>query len=177
MNNDGDEHLRELFLVRHAKSDWKEPTPDIERPIAEKGKKAATRLGQWLGENNVLPDYVLVSPAKRAQQTLKRLNLRKDLCTIETDETLYHADLDTLKSLLKQIPQQYERVMMIGHNPGFEALRQFLETKPDDIDPEAGLFPTASLAHFIMPHNWKKLTQGSGKLSRFIRPKDIKRIG
>lgn len=172
---DNDEHLRELFLVRHAKSDWKEDTPDIERPICEKGKKAASRLGEWLLENNMIPDYVLVSPAKRTQQTLRRLNFDKEATVIKTIDKLYMAELKDLKELLKEIPKHYEKVMLIGHNPGFEALRQYLEKKPDCIDCEADLFPTGTLAHFILPNNWKKLPQGAGKLMQFIRPKDTKK--
>jgi len=168
-----DNNLRELFLVRHAKSDWKTPTPDIERPISEKGKKAANRLGDWLEKNDISPDYILVSPAKRTQQTLKRLNVSKDI-KVKTLDTLYLAERDQLINILSQVPPQYEKVMMIGHNPGFEALRQYLEKKPDCRDCEADLFPTGTFAHFVLPTDWQNLSPGAGKLMQFIRPKDTK---
>lgn len=171
----GSEHLRELLLVRHAKSDWKEEVEDIERPISEKGKKAASRLGDWLKQNNLIPDLVLVSPSKRTQQTLKRLNLDKEHTQVETIDDLYLANLDALQAILKAIPGHFEKVMMIGHNPGFEALRQYLEKKPECVDCEADLFPTSTLAHFILPNNWQALPQGAGRLSHFIRPKDLKK--
>jgi len=163
--------LRELILLRHAKSDWKEPgLPDIERPISDKGKKSACKISNWLTQNNVLPDLVWVSPAKRAQQTLKRLNLPKDI-PVETQTLLYLASTDQLKSLLSKIPAQFGRVMLIGHNPGFEKLMRQLMATDDPTKPE--LFPTASLAHFILPHEWQDISTGDAKLINFIRPKDI----
>lgn len=163
--------LRELMLLRHAKSDWKEPDlPDMERPISDKGKKSACKISNWLTQNNVLPDLVWVSPAKRAQQTLKRLNLPKDV-PVETQELLYLADTAQLKSLLSNIPEQFERVMLIGHNPGFEKLMRQLMASDELNKPE--LFPTATLAHFILPTQWQNLSTGDAKLINFIRPKDI----
>ncbi|MDG4812608.1 histidine phosphatase family protein [Hydrogenovibrio sp. 3SP14C1] len=163
--------LRELMLLRHAKSDWKEPDlQDIDRPISDKGKKSACKISNWLSQNNALPDLVWVSPAKRAQQTLKRLNLPKDI-PVETQELLYLADTDQLKALLSKIPDQFGRVMFIGHNPGFEKLMRQLMATDDPTKPE--LFPTATLAHFILPNQWNDLSIGDAKLINFIRPKDI----
>ena len=163
--------LRELMLLRHAKSDWKEPDlQDIDRPISDKGKKSACKISNWLSQNNALPDLVWVSPAKRAQQTLKRLNLPKDI-PVETQELLYLADTDQLKNLLSKIPDQFGRVMLIGHNPGFEKLMRQLMATDDPTKPE--LFPTATLAHFILPNQWNNLSIGDAKLINFIRPKDI----
>lgn len=166
--------LRELLLVRHAKSDWKEDLEDMERPISEKGKKAATRLGCWLAEHDLIPTYVLVSPAQRAQQTLKRLKLDKEASEHQTLNDLYLATLEQLVQTLAQIPKYYERVMIIGHNPGLEELAQYLEYENHCEDCETRLFPTGSLAHFILPNSWENLGAGAGKLVQFIRPKDIK---
>lgn len=166
--------LRELLLLRHAKSDWKEELEDIERPLAEKGKKSASRLGQWLIENKIEPDYILISPAQRTQQTFKRLKFNKDTSTAVIEDTLYLATLDQLIDVLQKIPSHYEKVMIIGHNPGLEELAQYLESERHCDDCDTRLFPTGSLAHFVLPSNWQKLSAGSGKLVQFIRPKDIK---
>ncbi len=72
---------------------------------------------------------------------------------------------------LSEVPTDAERVMLIGHNPGFEMLMAHL-TKTTS-DSSARLFPTAALAHFIMPNDWKSLPLGSGKLANFVRPKEI----
>lgn len=162
--------LRELMLLRHAKSDWKQSdVQDLERPISDKGKKNALKMGKWLKAQSLLPDLILVSPAKRAQQTLRRICSECPATAITVD-SLYLADLETLLEILSEAPNA-ERVMIIGHNPGLERLYRFLHNEPEN--DAIHLFPTASLAHFILPNDWSHLEAGDGKLQRFIRPKDI----
>ncbi|BBP46888.1 phosphoglycerate mutase [Thiosulfatimonas sediminis] len=165
--------LRELLLLRHAKTDWREPDQDdIDRPLSEKGKKNAKKVGRWLRECGLMPDLILVSPAKRAQQTLRRIC--NECPSLErTVDALYMAELDALKQVLAQV-KDYDRVMIIGHNPGLEKLYRFLLNGSHD--GETQLFPTASLAHFILPEDWQNLEAGVGKLQQFIRPKDIKSL-
>ncbi|WP_373017390.1 histidine phosphatase family protein [Thiomicrorhabdus sp.] len=162
--------LRELILLRHAKSDWKdESLRDIDRPLSNKGKKNASKVGKWLQQEKIIPDLILTSPAVRAQQTLKRICME---CGSETQiiDELYLADLETLKTILAQAPN-VERLMIIGHNPGLERLFNFLNSATQES--ETHLFPTASMAHFILPDDWNQLSSGDGKLLRFIRPKEI----
>lgn len=163
--------LRELILLRHAKSDWKEETEsDIDRPISPKGKKQARKVASWLHQNQLAPDLILISPAKRAQQTYRRI-CKECPTEAQTLEKLYLAELDSLKSILAETPKEIKRLMIIGHNPGLEQLARFLTTHADDA--EIQLFPTASLAHFVLPEDWSHLEAGDGKLQQFIRPKDI----
>ncbi|PLA74260.1 phosphoglycolate phosphatase [Hydrogenovibrio sp. SC-1] len=163
--------LRELLLLRHAKSDWKDDTlTDLDRPLADKGKKSLCKVAYWLNDQDLIPDLILVSPAKRTHQTLKRLKLPRGIPT-EVHTELYMADLETFKKLLAQVPNQYERVLIIGHNPGLESLMQFLSQKQHAHSSK--LFPTASLAHFVMPFHWQDLAQGCARLTQFTRPKDI----
>ncbi len=162
--------LRELMLLRHAKSDWKQDDlMDIDRPLSDKGKKNALKMGKWLKSQNLMPDLILVSPAHRAQQTLRRICSECPANTITIDE-LYLAELNTLQKVLTEAPAAI-RVMIIGHNPGLELLYRFLHNEPEE--DAIHLFPTASLAHFILPQDWHSLEQGDGKLTQFIRPKDI----
>lgn len=164
--------LRELLLVRHAKSDWKQPDQDdIDRPLCDKGKKNARKVGKWLQNQGLMPDLILVSPACRAQQTLKRI-CSECPATSQTIDALYMADLETLKQILAKA-EESRRVMIIGHNPGLEKLFLFLKNQP--LEGDTHLFPTASVAHFILPENWHNLEAGDGILQQFIRPKDIKR--
>ena len=170
--------LRELILLRHAKSEWKQTElADIERPLSDRGKKNATKMGRWLIEQALIPDLILVSPAQRTQQTLRRICSEFSTNAITVD-ALYLADLPTLLHTLSDTPQA-ERVMIIGHNPGLEELFEFLnhETSQSTSNQErtetVTLFPTCSLAHFILPQSWRPLEKGDGKLLQFIRPKDI----
>ena len=165
--------LRELILLRHAKSDWKEDNQaDIDRPLSDKGKKTAYKVGKWLLQNQLTPHLILTSPAKRTQQTLKRICRECGSQTITVNE-LYNADLETLKHILASAPK-VERLMIIGHNPGLERLFNYLQTPTQTPQSsQTHLFPTASLAHFILPQDWTTLHSGDGKLIQFIRPKEM----
>lgn len=159
------------MLLRHAKSDWKDDNlPDIKRPLSDKGKKNAAKLGKWLNQNKLTPDLILVSPALRAQQTLKRICNECSATSIIV-ESLYLADCLQLQKVLAEAPQA-ERVMLIGHNPGLEELFNMLICKEGASDVQ--LFPTCAMAHLIMPNDWKHIEAGDGKLQQFITPKDIK---
>jgi phosphohistidine phosphatase len=161
--------LRELILLRHAKSDWQDTQlADIDRPLSDKGKKNATKMGKWIRKQGLMPDLILVSPAVRTQQTLKRICNECPANTITVDE-LYLADLNTLKIILANAPIA-QRIMLIGHNPGLERLFNYLNQPP--LEPTTHLFPTAALAHFIMPNNWTALEAGDGRLAQFVRPKE-----
>ena len=161
--------LRELILLRHAKSDWQQTElADIDRPLSSKGKKTATKMGKWIKNQALLPDLILVSPAVRTQQTLKRVCNECPANAIVVPE-LYMADLTALKTILAQAPTA-QRVMLIGHNPGLERLFNYLCNQP--LEQEINLFPTAALAHFIMPNNWSSLEAGDGRLAQFVRPKE-----
>ena len=169
--------LRELMLLRHAKSEWKNADlADMDRPLSDKGKKNASKMGKWLKSQSLLPDLILVSPAQRAQQTLRRICSECPANTLVIDD-LYLANIDTLKQILADTPNA-KRVMIIGHNEGLERLLSYLQ-QPDGEDDDAAqektvqLFPTGSLAHFILPDDWSQLEEGDGKLIQFVRPKDI----
>lgn len=164
--------LRELMLLRHAKSDWKDSDlTDIERPISNRGKKNAAKIGKWLDANNLMPDLILCSPATRAQQTLKRI-CNECASSAVVVEDLYLAEVPKLLEILANAPQEPERIMIIGHNPGLEELLNLLHNQdsPDHVQ----LFPTCGLAHLILPEDWSELTQGIAKLQQFISPKELK---
>jgi len=164
--------LRELMLLRHAKSDWKDSQlDDIDRPLSERGKKNAIKLGKWLKTQNLMPDLILVSPAVRAQQTLKRICNECPASAI-TVETLYLADRLQLQKVLAESPHA-ERIMIIGHNPGLESLYNHLISPLEN--QEIQLFPTCAMAHLILPNDWNHIEAGDGKVQQFITPKDIKK--
>jgi len=164
--------LRELMLLRHAKSDWKDDSIlDIERPLSARGKKNAIKMGKWLSQNNLMPDLIIASPAVRAQQTLRRICNECSASSVTVDK-LYMADVEQLLEVLAEAPVSAERVMIIGHNPGLETLLNLLLN--DRSKEETQLFPTCALAHLIMPEDWSELSPGSAHLRQFATPKAIK---
>ena len=164
--------LRELMLLRHAKSDWKDQDlADIERPLSSRGKKNAIKMGKWIHHHHLTPDLILTSPAIRAQQTLRRICNECSASTL-TQDKLYLADQNQLLKILANAPQSAERVMIIGHNPGLETLLNYLVD--DHNAGETVLFPTCAMAHLIMPEDWSNIAKNSAKLQQFIHPKSCK---
>lgn len=161
--------LRELFLLRHAKSDYRQANvSDFDRPLSKRGREDALKMGQWMQANALIPDLILASASQRTIQTLKRVKLSIDKahqipCT-PTPE-LYLADMISLLTQLSQItPNDGQKVLIVGHNPGLEQLLNYLTNQLCvSANSCVTLFPTCSLAHLVLPADWSQLAAGCGK--------------
>lgn len=166
---------RQLLLLRHAKSAWDtDAGNDFERPLAQRGRETAPRMGQWMHRRGLRPDHVVSSPAKRARQTTEQVckTLQVDLGAIHWEDRIYEANVHTLLKVLAECPTEAGRVLLVGHNPGLETLLLYLcpETPlPDD----AKLMPTAALAHIELPDDWSDLAVDSGELLLIQRPRRL----
>lgn len=166
---------RELYILRHAKSDWDSGAKlDSERPLNKRGRKDAPRIGVWMREHYLYPGLVLCSTAVRARETLEAVVQELELQTerIQFIEDLYLANLGTLLKILRDIPVEHNSVMLVGHNPGLDDLVSFLSKTPIPLTESGKLMSTASLAHFKLPDDWKEL-EGRGELVNIVRPTDL----
>lgn len=168
--------FRQLLILRHAKSDWtSNARTDFERPLAKRGKKEAPRMGTWLRQQKLVPDYVVSSPARRAKQTTLKvyeaLNI-KDL-QIHWDPRIYEATTEELLNVLADCPSHAKRVLLVGHNPGLESLLMYLcgsnITRPDD----GKLLPTTALAYLKMPEVWADLSPCIAELISITRSRSL----
>lgn len=160
--------MRVLYLLRHAKSSWGDPTlRDFDRPLKKRGREAAERIGQRMASENLSNPLVICSPAVRTRQTadlvLKSANLQLDP---RFDERIYEASLRELVQIVTEIPDASEVAIMIGHNPGFEELLSFLTG-------EYRRMPTCALAKIRIDVSWKDVRAGEGSLEWFIAPKEL----
>lgn len=104
-----------LLLLRHAKSDWPVGVPDRERPLAPRGEKAAKAVGRFLAANDLVPDQVISSPARRAIETAARvLRVAGGTADLDTDQRLYDGAADEL--LVERLPAS-GRLLLVGHEP------------------------------------------------------------
>jgi len=166
---------RELFILRHAKSDWAEAgQSDFERPLAHRGKKDARKLGEWMREHYLYPGLVLSSPAQRARQTLAAIGKALDIPAdkIRFDERLYLASLHMLLKILEAVPTEYSSVMLVGHNPGLDELVNYISAGTVPLSDSGKLMTTACLAHFRLPAEWAGL-KGKAQLVQIVRPREI----
>lgn len=104
--------MTKLILMRHATASWDSPAGDHERPLDEKGKAEAARLGNWLRLADHLPDIALVSDAMRTQQTFIGLGLA---CPAQYSRDLY---LASPADIAKKMVGHQGSILIIAHNPG-----------------------------------------------------------
>ncbi len=112
--------MKTLLLMRHAKSSWKKPLPDHDRPLNKRGRKAAKKMGKWLKKVGWIPDLILCSDALRAVETARRVRkgLQREDIPIRTTPTLYAADADKIFDAIGTTQDSVDRLLVIAHNPG-----------------------------------------------------------
>jgi phosphohistidine phosphatase len=163
--------MRTLLILRHAKSSWKDASlPDHERPLNKRGRRDAPRVGRRLRDEGLTPDLILCSTARRARDTAEAVAEASGYeGEIESRPDLYMADSDAYLHALRGLPDDYERVMVVGHNPGLEELLEALTG-------EVEALPTAALAQVELGlRRWRDLDDESeGRLVSLWRPRESK---
>lgn len=159
-----------LILMRHAKSSWKDKDlKDFDRPLKKRGENAAQLIGKALLLTDNLPDVIFSSPAKRAQETAELVIKHADYKgTIEFFDSFYMGEPNNYIEVLREIPDDIEKVLLIGHNPGLEALLQMLEGKVNAL-------PTAAVAFLELEmKHWQDLNPSTvGELVNFWDPDEM----
>ena len=175
----------ELMLMRHAKSDWSSYTADIDRPLNDRGRRDAIRMGVYLNQKKLVPDRMVVSAAQRTRETADLLlnNLSLAEKNIVIDKELYLADRETLCDIIELYADAKQhadakqrlrqRLLILAHNPGMDDLVSYLASTRPSLSTSGKLMTTCAVARFHMdsPKTIKK--PGLGELKNLIRPKEI----
>ena len=161
----------ELLLFRHGKSDWDAGVDDFHRPLKDRGKRGAQRIGVWLAQKGMVPDHVVSSPAERAWVTAQKAckAMARGDHGILRDERIYGAGIDQLLAVLGDCPDTAARVLLVGHNPGLEELLVWLASEAVVVPEDGKLLPTATLARLQMPDDWCALAAGCARLESITR--------
>lgn len=181
--------MKRLHFLRHAKSSWSSPElEDFDRPLAERGQRAAAAMAQALAGRGLRVDLVLVSPARRSRQTFDALCPLFDGVPVRFEQCLYVFSAARLLDRLREVPDEVASVLVIGHNPAMHELAMALTDRQENERPEgeregpppdalSGLrdkFPTAAYALMSCAiDHWGDLAPGVGRLDAFIRPRDL----
>ena len=171
--------MRELLLLRHAKSSWDDPSlDDFDRPLAGRGQKAALVMAREIVRRGWSPDTVFVSTALRTRQTwqLAAPTLGERRPRAVYDDALYMASAEQIMACIRRSPETKQRLLVLGHNPGLEELALELAGPGSDDAALARLrakFPTAAMARFEVAGKWSSLAPSTARLCHFLRPKDI----
>ncbi len=171
-----------LYVLRHAKSSWKEPgLEDHERPLARRGREASATLARHLGEAGIEPSLVLCSSARRARETYDAVKPPGELLV---EPALYGATAGEVIERLRKLPESTDSAMVIGHNPTVQLLVLWLASPHSS--PEASeragsaelegvreKFPTCALATLAFGCPWQELGPGCAQLTGLVRPADL----
>lgn len=161
--------MKTLYLLRHAKSSWKDSDlQDFDRPLSGRGREAAPLVGKLIRKRKLRVDLVLCSPAERARQTAALVKESAGLAAgLLYDERIYEADAARLLEVVSQAAEAVGTLLLVGHNPGLEELLTFLTG-------EERRLPTAALACVALDvEKWGKARAGAGRLEWLVRPKDL----
>ena len=163
-----------LYLMRHAKSDWfGSDCLDIERPINERGKRSAIAIGQWLFDNEKIPQHIVSSSAVRARQTTELVTSVVSPEIISYEKDLYLASLETLLNLIQNYKTGLNSLMVVAHNPGLEELVDHLLINSERSDSGITVITTANIAIFEYSNNDFDINRDKGRLVQIIRPRDL----
>ncbi|MDB5412067.1 MAG: phosphohistidine phosphatase [Rubritepida sp.] len=175
--------MRQLLLLRHAKSSWDEAMlSDHARPLNTRGQVAAAVMADQMRELGLVPDVVLVSSSRRTLQTLEALQPIEGPPIVEVMDALYLAPWPRLMEAVRAVPQTARSVLVIGHNPGLHEFGLALMGPAGAA--MGGLharrlaegYPTGALAEFTVAASWELITEGGGRLVRFLAPRDLPEV-
>ena len=155
--------MKSLTLLRHAKTERESLTGrDFDRSLDDRGQADAKRMGEEIRHLGLSFDRVLASPARRVVETVESVGGLQP----EWDEQIYNASTGELLAIAQAV-NNAERLMLVGHNPGFEELASMLIGAPIAM-------PTGALVEIELPiEHWRDVGSERGRLVRFVKPKEL----
>ena len=174
---------RKLVRFRHAKSAWPD-VPDHERPLGNRGIRAAPVMGRWLRDAGLVPDLVLCSTARRARETWQFAQPGLAATPpVSFEDRIYDEDGTGLLALIREVPPTTGTLLLIGHNPAIEDLALMLAAAagatgrsaagPGDLERMREKFPTAAIAVLEPAGTWHDLAPGQARLTAFVATRDL----
>jgi phosphohistidine phosphatase len=162
---------KNLIVIRHAKSSWKNPKfSDEERPLNKRGRRDGARMAKFLAGAVPKPDWLLVSDAVRTRATANFLieGLHLDEDRVLYEHRLYLAGVNRIYELIRECPDA-QTLALVGHNPGVTDL---VNSLGDNVI--TSNVPTFGVATFEVPINaWHELRPGMAKLTGYHTPKTL----
>ena len=161
--------MKRLILVRHAKSSLNQLlVSDHERILNQTGISEAKLIGQYLSNNQYAPCHIISSTAARTVETaniiIEQLKFKNK---IETQSLIYADSILNILNLINNFDNQYQCVMLVGHNPTITQLINHIANRKIDHVPTCG----TGIVDFKV--TWDSVAE-DGKLIDFIWPDTLK---
>ena len=162
--------MKNLLLVRHAKSDWGNlELDDFERPLNDRGKRDAPAMAHRLLDKKVKPDAFIASPAKRAAKTAKifaeEMKVKKEGIIFKPE--LYLAGPEVFYTVIENADESFETIAVFSHNEGITHFANMLTNARVDNIPTCGVF-----AIRINANSWKDFRKAAKEFWFFDYPKN-----
>jgi phosphohistidine phosphatase len=159
---------RRLVLVRHAEA--ANAPLDRDRPLSPRGEQQADAVGSWLAQAGLVPDAVLISPARRTQQTWERIRAALEAAPEpDLDERLYENVLDVVLEAVRETADDVRTLVLVGHNPSVLDLVLALDDSAAAREKLGSGFSPASVAVFDVPGPFAELHEGGATLVEVVR--------
>ncbi|ABG59600.1 SixA phosphatase family protein [Cytophaga hutchinsonii] len=158
-----------LILIRHGKSDWSNNgEKDFDRPLNNRGNMDAPRMGGKLHDMGIMPDLIVSSPSLRTTLTAEYIceQIHYPFEKVDFQEDIYEASVRTLLKVVNELDEKNQTVIIVGHNPGFSYLAEYLSGTV------VGNIPTCGIVELTFDlDTWSMVSQNTAKLKNFIYPK------
>ncbi|MFD2531423.1 SixA phosphatase family protein [Gracilimonas halophila] len=170
--------MKQILLMRHAKSSWEHPDlKDFDRPLADRGLHDAPMMGEFMRNSKHKPGWVISSPAQRAKETtmLSMEAAKVNEEQISWNEDLYFGTVKDYAAAIQSTPEEYDRVLLVGHNPLMEHTAGILAGSGQ----KASLrMPTAALVCLeSFAETWQSISPDTCQIKWMMIPKILKKIG
>ena len=162
--------MKRVTLFRHGKSDWyADFSTDFDRPLAQRGIKAARRMGRWLAVTEGSPNFCTVSAAVRTRQTYELASKSGDWnAPVKLTRDLYEATEEDYLEALRMTPEDVDHVVLIGHEPTCSGTVAML------VGGTSVRFPTGAMAHLELHVNvWDEVARRTASMLWFMPPRNL----
>jgi phosphohistidine phosphatase len=156
--------MKKLLLIRHAKAEKDTAVKDIDRPLKYTGIQDARFMADRLKDNSIIPQYIVTSPSLRTTTTAEIFADQLGLPDPVIDRSVYEASQNTLLDVINKLPNKYDFVALVGHNPGIAYILQYLTGQLKDVHTS-----TVAVIEFDTK-DWAHVSGDAGKLAYFSGP-------
>lgn len=157
--------MKKLLLVRHAKAEQGSSYDDFERPLKPRGIEDATLMAERLQKKDILPQLIVSSSALRTLTTAEVFSQYFPDVEVRTEKAIYEASDATLLNIINELPDEFDFIALVGHNPGMSQILAYLSGKYKDV-------PTSAIALIEFEVNsWKEISGDTGNLTLYDEPK------
>jgi phosphohistidine phosphatase len=157
--------MKKLLLIRHAKATHESSYADFERPLKQSGKDDAELMASIIKGQSIIPQIIISSPALRTLTTAKIFAKHLQLPKVDTDKKIYEAGEQSWIKVINDLPNKYDFIGLVGHNPGISQALYYLTGQIRDM-------PTCAVALITLDNeDWQSISEEDGHLSFFDSPK------